>query len=106
MNHPARWALVELENIHDEGIAFEPIHRVLFNCREDLFLHELKKTSPIEITEKGSLKEVITAIEDQESSQKIGLCSESGFKVIDILKPSATITAGTVQKAIDSILDA
>lgn len=30
-NHPARYALVELENIHDEGILFEPIHRVLFN---------------------------------------------------------------------------
>lgn len=27
--HPARWALVELLNIHDPGIAFEPIHRVL-----------------------------------------------------------------------------
>ncbi len=105
MNHPARWALVEIENIHDDGIVFEPIHRVLFNCGEDLFLDELKKTSPVETEEKESLDEVITAIEDQESSQKIGLCSESGFKVINILKPSATITAGTVQKVIDSILE-
>lgn len=30
-NHPARFALVELENIHDDGIVFEPIHRALFN---------------------------------------------------------------------------
>jgi len=29
-NHPARYALCEIENIHDEGIVFEPIHRVLF----------------------------------------------------------------------------
>ena len=29
-NHPARWAMVELENIYDPGISFEPIHRVLF----------------------------------------------------------------------------
>ena len=28
-NHPARWALVELENIHDEAQVFEPIHRVV-----------------------------------------------------------------------------
>ena len=28
--HPARYALVELENLHDEAILFEPIHRVLF----------------------------------------------------------------------------
>ena len=28
--HPARYALCEIENIHDEGIVFEPIHRVIF----------------------------------------------------------------------------
>ena len=27
--HPARWALVELENIHDPAQVFEPIHRVV-----------------------------------------------------------------------------
>ncbi len=29
-NPPARYALCEIENIHDDGIVFEPIHRVLF----------------------------------------------------------------------------
>ena len=29
-NHPARYALVEIENVHDNGIVFEPIHRVVF----------------------------------------------------------------------------
>ena len=28
--HPARYALVELVNIHDPGVSFEPIHRVVF----------------------------------------------------------------------------
>jgi len=28
-NHPARFALVELVNIHDPGLCFEPIHRVV-----------------------------------------------------------------------------
>jgi hypothetical protein len=28
--HPARYALCEIENIHDAGIVFEPIHRVIF----------------------------------------------------------------------------
>lgn len=27
--HPARWALVEIENLHDESIRFEPIHRIM-----------------------------------------------------------------------------
>ena len=28
-NHPARYALVELVNIHDPGLTFEPIHRLV-----------------------------------------------------------------------------
>ena len=31
-NHPARWAMVELENLYDPGISFEPIHRVVFGA--------------------------------------------------------------------------
>ena len=34
-HHPARFALVEANNVYDEGIIFEPIHRLLFNCKED-----------------------------------------------------------------------
>jgi hypothetical protein len=35
--HPARFALVELQNLHDDGVVFEPIHRILEGCRaEDL----------------------------------------------------------------------
>jgi len=30
MQHPARYGLVELVNIHDEGLEFEPIHRAVF----------------------------------------------------------------------------
>ncbi|MCF7923985.1 MAG: DUF1015 domain-containing protein [Candidatus Izimaplasma sp.] len=30
-NHPARYALVELISLYDDGLTFEPIHRILFN---------------------------------------------------------------------------
>ena len=30
--HPARWALVELGNLHDPSLVFEPIHRALFGA--------------------------------------------------------------------------
>ena len=30
--HPARWAMVEIDNIHSPGMAFEPIHRALFHA--------------------------------------------------------------------------
>lgn len=38
--HPARYALVEVVNIHDEGLDFEPIHRIVFGLTESLFLEE------------------------------------------------------------------
>ena len=40
VNHPARYALVEVNNVYDEGINFEPIHRIVFNAGED-FVKEL-----------------------------------------------------------------
>jgi hypothetical protein len=40
---PARWALVEVENIHDEGLHFHPIHRVLFGVDSGALLEEMKK---------------------------------------------------------------
>ena len=33
--HPARYALVEVNNLYDDGIIFEPIHRILFNVKKD-----------------------------------------------------------------------
>lgn len=39
-NHPARYALVELVNIHDEGLVFEPIHRVMFGAEKETTLSE------------------------------------------------------------------
>jgi len=35
-NHPAKYALVELISLYDEGLTFEPIHRVLFNTDRSL----------------------------------------------------------------------
>lgn len=43
-NHPARYALVELENIHDEAQEFEPIHRLVTQVDVGKLLEELKET--------------------------------------------------------------
>lgn len=36
--HPARYALVELVNIFDSGVSFEPIHRVLFQTQPSYWI--------------------------------------------------------------------
>jgi len=42
-NHPARFALVELENIHDAAQVFEPIHRVIFRTDPEKLLATMQK---------------------------------------------------------------
>lgn len=41
--HPARYALVELNNVYDPGIVFEPIHRVVFGVDTDKFLEVMRQ---------------------------------------------------------------
>ena len=41
-NHPARYALAEVVNLHDEALQFEPIYRVVFHCDTQDLLAELK----------------------------------------------------------------
>lgn len=42
-NHPARFALVELVNVHDDSLVFEPIHRVLFQVDPENILDAMKE---------------------------------------------------------------
>ena len=54
--HPARFALVEVANLYDEDLTFEPINRVVFDCKEDL-IEEIKTRLSItedQATEKTS----------------------------------------------------
>ena len=43
---PARYALVEVVNNHDDALQFEPIHRVLFGVKPAHLMAELKKFYP------------------------------------------------------------
>ncbi len=45
-NHPARFALVELVNIHDDAIEFEPIHRVLFGAKKSDVIDAFRRYYP------------------------------------------------------------
>ncbi|MBO5111030.1 MAG: DUF1015 domain-containing protein [Clostridia bacterium] len=40
-SHPARYALCEIVNLHDEALDFEPIYRVLFGVEPEAFVAEL-----------------------------------------------------------------
>lgn len=104
-NHPARYALVELENVHDDGIIFEPIHRVIFNVKPSEFIDNLVR----EIKEQNNGSEVI----NQACSYEVTACD--GDHVIPyvygscegsiiVKNPVAQLEVGTLQNALDVLL--
>ena len=102
--HPARFCLVELENIFDPGLVFEPIHRVLFNVPESVFLEELRKNASAVAEEKvGCRNCIVREIADQ-SQQRFGYCTSDKHVVVTLKDPSANIAAGTLQKVIDELI--
>lgn len=42
-NHPARYAMVELENLHDDAQQFEPIHRIVTEIDTEALLTTMKE---------------------------------------------------------------
>ncbi|MFT3891616.1 MAG: DUF1015 domain-containing protein [Anaerolineales bacterium] len=107
MDHPSRYALVEIENVHDEGLEFEPIHRVLFGLKKDLFA-ELEKTFGANFRYKpvASAEEMVKAVDNaQGEKQLIGLVGGGKqFGVIEISNPTSNLPVGTIQPFIDAFL--
>ncbi len=49
-HHPARYALVEVSNIHDEAFDFRPIHRIAFGTDVHSLLDAIKRALPAPMT--------------------------------------------------------
>jgi hypothetical protein len=107
MDHPARYALVEIENVHDEGLAFEPIHRVLFGLRRDLFT-AMKEYFGANLTciPVASVEAMVGAVGNAKGpEQVIGLIGgEKKFVMVEIANPSANLPVGTLQAFLDTFL--
>ena len=69
LNEKAKYALVEIVNLHDDALEFEPIHRVLYNCSKDT-LTKFKKTLYSLAGKKGK-REVTYVFDGHEGSFKI-----------------------------------
>lgn len=87
--HPARYAMVEVVNIFDNALVFEPIHRVLFNARG--FLDEFE-TSENDVSNDNT--HCIRYVTDD----------SSGYTVFR--NPRHNLPVGTLQEALDSYLSA
>ncbi len=54
--HPARYCLVEVENIHDDALVFEPIHRAVFNVDPKQVIDELQNEYECSQSDNGGHK--------------------------------------------------
>ncbi len=108
MDHPARFALVEIENIHDSGLEFEPIHRVLFSLKSDIVL-EMKNfwNGNIQINNVSDQEHMIIEVDQQNGpSHKFGIIINGSYNVIEIKNPSMTLPAGSLQSFLDQFIKA
>ncbi len=100
-DHPARYALVEIVNVHDNGLVFEPIHRVVFNVEHehllDSFVSYYKDRGCNVRIEKGSGK-------PESSGHAIKYVSSEGYGYLIVECPLYNIDVGTLQNFLDDYL--
>lgn len=91
--HPARYALVELVNVHDEALGFEPIHRVLFDVEPSAVLAALAAAFD-------------TAEVSSAGAQRIRWCYGDQAGSLWIANPTSNLAVGTLQGFLDQYLAA
>jgi len=101
-NHPARFALVELVNVHDDGLIFEPIHRVLFNVNTDHLLKEFKSF----YGDTTCIDECACSGMTPSTGHIFRYITASGEGNITIDNPVSNLEVGTLQVFLDSYIKA
>lgn len=108
MTSPLRYALVEIVNLHDESLVFEPIHRVLFGVKKvEDFEKALKNyfSGQVEIRLQPSYQAVKDEVNKHRGEEQVaGLVTGRLLATIHFLRPSSNLTVGTVQKFLDEFL--
>ena len=92
-NHPARYALCEIVNIHDNALLFEPIHRVITGTDPGDLLEDWQKYA----AKKGM---TLNAAE----GHRFTMVSENGDQIITVGHPEGAIPCETIQKYLDDFL--
>ena len=109
MDNPARFALVELVNIHDEGLQFEPIHRVIFEVNPEQLLNDLQahfsgNCAIVRCDNEAAMKSKASAAQNGQN-HIVPFLDESGYGFIEIRQPSFTLELATLESFLNDYLD-
>jgi len=109
--HPARYALVEIVNVHDDGIVFEPIHRVLFGIDGATVADELKEycnnTSKAEyklFTSEEAMQKALVGYKKYKQTHAVPFVLEGIFGILLVSDPVHNLEVGTLQAALDKLV--
>lgn len=89
--HPARYALIELTNLHDDSLEFEAIHRVLFDVDGEKLLNDYMAAYPGAHLGEGEGHQVTYILNGKKG-------------VVTVPNPTAQLEVGTLQSFLDTYL--
>ena len=109
MDHPARYALIELVNVHDPGLEFEAIHRVVFDVDADDLIKQAeayyqKTGTPCRTAWHDDLTSTVAAAEQSGNAHAIPFVAAGQFGLLEIADPQLTLEVGTLQNFLDDYL--
>ncbi len=109
MDNPARFALVELVNIHDEGLQFEPIHRVIFNVKPEQLLKAMQahfkgNCSVVRCDNEADMKARAKAA-TADNVHIVPFNDASGYGYIQITNPEYTLELATIESFLNDYLE-
>lgn len=101
-DHPARFALVEVVNLHDPGLEFEPIHRVVSGIDTPVFFAMLGKHFA------GQAGQILPADQaagcDQACGLAIPILTREGRYLLRIDHPDRLPAVAAIQEFLDSLV--
>jgi hypothetical protein len=109
MDHPARFALVELVNVHDPGLEFEAIHRVLFDVDGEALKQQMdeffgRRGTPVTISQCEDLKAAKSSIDEAQAEHAFVMVVAGKYFTCDIADPELTIEVASLQAFLDDFL--
>jgi len=109
MDNPARHALVELVNIHDEGLQFEAIHRVIFDVDpeqllKDMHTHFSGNCSICRCDNEEEMKQRSAEVALIDNVHVIPFNDISGYGYIQIENPVFTLELATIESFLNDYL--
>ena len=94
----SRYALVEIVNLYDDALEFEPIHRVLFEIDPEDILAELEAAYP------GTVRTADLKADAPEGAHVIRYAWAKDEGLLIIPEPKAQLEVGTLQSFLDAYL--